>query len=377
MKSYLGTPHDFNKLGSCQALKDMSWAKIATYYYDAQQFQFPLTPAEFESNFAATIKLFSLEQNQQCPGRQTNAAIGSSVNEPFVALGAGVIAIGESKSFTAPGETIPRTSGTQPCPPIDGCSLSGGTQAALYWGGSTWQFIANFFQAYRLQIAINRRFLVVDESLFDVGMVPAPAEFVGFGDSVVPTTRYAREVNDVMAGKGLPCIFMPNNITSGSLCVGAPTALAAYGHPRIIGLSNRIFCFNYPLLFLPGMSFDAVFTRVENDCCFLPAMRRNSVFDCSCDTPDASIAPGTVCCTMTIPGGCLSIGLVFKGFALQPAACLSFLNEYCLPGTAYESLYVGNPFIGNMIANPALRANLAGVPGGEQSMQRFLGQPKV
>ena len=30
-----------------------------------------------------------------------------------------------------------------------------------------WHFIEALFQAYRLQIAVNRRFLVVDESLFD------------------------------------------------------------------------------------------------------------------------------------------------------------------------------------------------------------------
>lgn len=390
-KSYLGTPQDFGKVGQFQALREIPWAKITTYYYQVQQFQFPLTPAEFDGNFGGTIRLFSLVDNQPCPGMQTNAAVGSSVNEPFVALGTCIIATGESKSFTLTGQFIDRNAINCPpcppaagttgavCPPVGPCAdgtFPSAENAAVFWGGSTWQFIANFFQAYRLQIAINRRFLVVDEALMDVGMCGTPACFEGFGDSLVPAMPYVREVNDILAAKGCGKVFLPQNVAAGSLCVGAPTAAAAYGCVKVMGLANRMYCFNYPLVFLPGMSFDISLVRVENDCCFLPAMRRNSVVDCGgpCPTADAILPPGCGC-AWTIPGGCLSIGLALKGYALQPAACLQFLADYCLPGSPLEALYVGNSYVGGLVANPAIRANLAGTP--DQNLNRFLGQPKT
>lgn len=363
------TPHDFNKIGSLQAFKETPWAKIPTYYYDVTQHQFPLTPAEFDANFNGEIRLFSLEDS--VPGHQTNAAVGSSVNEPFIATGVGVVAIGENKSFTLPGQLV--DSPVTDCPPIGPCA--DGQNAALYWGGSTWQFIANFFQAYRLNVLINRRFLVVDESLFDVGMVPVPPEFVGASSSLVPGMPYVREVNDVMSAKGILKTFLPQNVAGGSLCVGAPTAGVTYGHPRIIGLSNRIFNFSYPLLFLPGMSWDAKFTPVENDVAFLPAMRRNSVLDASAGIPVPASGMSAPCGAWTVDGGTVSIGLVFKGCALQPAACVQFLTDFVPAGSGYESMFIGNPYISSLMSNPILRANLAGVPE-DANLRRYLGNPK-
>lgn len=397
-QSYRATPEDFNKIGSLQQVRDNGWAKIPTALYQVQQYQFPLTPSEFDSGFGGSIPFFTTQQNQGCPGMQTNAGLGASTFEPFLAMGVGIVAIGESKSFTMPGQLCDRgiigsgaggactpgglgAGGTPAaCPEIGPCAADDPCcdNAALYWGGSTWQFIANFFQAYRLNVILNGRFLIVNESLFDVGMAPVPACFDGFGDSLVPAMPYIREVNDVLSGKGCSKVFLPQNVVGGSLCIGAPTANAAYGCVKILGLSNKVWCFNYPILFLPGWPINTTLVSVENDCCFKPAMRRNSVLDCggSAPTPDASIPSGN-CAAWTVPGGCLSLGLILKGYGLQPAACVDYLTNMVPPGSALESLYIGNPYISSLMSNPALRANLAGVPDAENKLGRFLGQPKM
>ena len=345
-------PRQFASLGQIGQLANTGWSKIPTYYYDVTQQHFPLTSDEFDNGFGGTVQVFNEQQNT--PGRQSNAETGSGVNEPFLALGVGVVAIAENFSFTLPGALadINRSASPSCIPQIDGCEgdeANTSRNATLYWGGPGWNFINAFFQRFRLQMAVNRRFLLVDESLFDVGMVPTPSEFVGASSSLIPGMPYVRWVNDVLADKTELSgkVFLPQDI-AGTVCVGAPTAAVTYGHPRIIGLSNRIYCFNQPIPIMPGMRFDVNFVPVLNDNSFLPAMRRESVLDPANPTkPDAAYTTDTICSTgitgsaYNVPGGTISIGLVFKGYALQPRACVEYVTEYMVAGSALASMVMG------------------------------------
>jgi hypothetical protein len=342
----------FASLGQIDQLAKTGWSKIPTYYYDVTQRHFPLTNVEFNTGFGGTVPIFNETQNQ--PGRQSNAETGSGVNEPFLALGVGVVAIAENFSFTLPGALadIDRSASPSCIPQIDGCEgdeANTSRNATLYWGGPGWNFINAFFQRYRLQMMVNKRFQLVDEALFDVGMVPTPSEFVGASSSLIPGMPYVRWVNDVLADKTSLAgkVFLPQDI-AGTVCVGAPTAAVTYGHPRIIGLSNRMYCFNQPIPIMPGMRFDVNFTPVENDNSFLEAMRRESVLDPANPTnPDAAYTTDTICSTgitgsaYNVPGGTVSIGLVFKGYALQPSACVQYVTEYMIAGSALSSMVYG------------------------------------
>lgn len=359
-------PNDLNKLGNiCNAI-DASWAKIPTYYYDVRQHEFPLTPTQFDAEFGGrAISVF--DTDSPTDGRQTNATTAAGVNEPFFAMGVGVVAIGQGEAFTEPVEVIDRPAAAQCTPGANGC-VSGDTttrQGALWWGSSTWHFIEALFQAYRLQISVNRRILLVDESLFDVGMVPTPPEFVGASSSMLPVMPFLRATNDVLKAKSTGKIMLPQNY-AGTACVGAPTAAATFGHPRIIGLGNRMFCFQNPIPILPGMRFDTKFIGVDGGSAFTDAMRRGSVFDYETPTtPDADLTE-TVCTTtfyssaFTIPGGVVSLGLVFKGFALAPAAVLDYVCNYTLAGSKMTDVLAGNPYLTGLLVN-AKAANLAGL----------------
>lgn len=360
-----GMPSDFGKLGRIDIALDSSWAKIPTYYYDVRQHRFPLTPQEFSDNFdGGQISVFDTDTPED--GRQTNATTAAGVHEPFLAMGVGVVAIGQGEAFTYPLEVADR--GAPGCAPAAPGCVSGDTttrQGALWWGSSTWHFIEALFQAFRLQIAVNRRFLVVDESLFDVGMVPTPPEFVGASSSLLPAMPFIRATNDVLKSKSTGKVMLPQNI-AGSSCVAAPTASATFGHPRIIGLGNRMFCFQNPLPILPGMRFDTKLVGVPGGSAFTEAMRRASVFDYeSATTPDSDYTE-EVCGTelfssaFTIPGGVVSLGLVFKGFALAPAACLDYVANYTLSGSRMVDLLAGNSYLTGLLVN-AKHANLAGI----------------
>jgi len=387
---YMGSPGDFNKIGSLQQLQEMpNFLKTRAFFYDVQQFQFPLTPAEFDGSFGGTIKLFSTIPNQPCPGRQTNMLAGTTVPEPFLLTSIQIVAYGETKKFSMPGQFVDRAAVAGTCPAVGPCAepepgidcgvgcaptASDVSQdATLYWGGAIDQFIVNFMQAYRLELALGR-YLLLDEANFDIGMKPPPC-FEGASDSLVPAQGYIREVNDILAGKGCSRMFLPQNVAAGSLCVGAPTAGATYGCVTVGG--TRPFCLNYPLLLLPQLPLNIQWTRVENDCCFFPAMRRNSVVDCGAGptTADGSLPAGCNA-SWTIPGGCLSLGLNLGGFILTPQCCLSYINQFAVAGSLFENLYVGNPYLGGIINNPAIRSNLAGVPD-QSALNRFLGAPKI
>lgn len=367
--NYEKLPRDFQKIGSLGAVANQNWSKIPTYYYDVTQNHFPLTPDEFSTLYADTIDVFNPEGNRT-PGHQTNASTAAGVNEPFLAMGVGVVAIGEGKSFSIPGRLVSRPASPTCAPIVDGCPTGNDRDAVLYYGGAIWEFIEKFFQGFRLHVTVNERFLIVKESLFDVGMTPTPAEFIGAGSSLVPAMPYIRKTNDVLHDKSFTKMFLPQNL-AGTDCPGAPTSAATYGHPRITGLANRIYCFNRPIPILPGMRFDTQFVRVENDNSFLPDMQRMGVLDveAGATTPDVDVTDTAICndsgafaSVYHVPGGTLSLGLVFKGYALQPRACVEYVADYMASGNAMADALSGNVWLASQLLSGIRGANLAGAP---------------
>jgi len=356
----LGSPHEFGRLGDMDALKSYGWAKIPTYYYDFTTHSLPFTQAEFEARFMSNIKVFA--NGEPVANQQTNAEVGSGVNTIFLACAVGIVAIGEGEAFSVHGAMVP--TGDDSAVPIvpgmtEGCDEYCGAvrgnvinnKATLWWGGPTWRFIEKFFQAFRLSVLVQRRFEIVNESLLDIGMTPLPPEFVGASDSRIPTMPFIRAVNDVLASKEDPIIaerFVTANTgilagscgSSDSCCLPPPLAGVTYGHPRIIGLANRIYPLCQPILFTPGMRFDVNFVRLGGAC--ESALQNTSTINET--TADGSFnddaGVGADCGAITtVPGGCISLGVVMKGIELWPQAAVQFLNEYVVPGGAMGQMY--------------------------------------
>lgn len=366
-----GNPLEYNRFyGMVGQAAQTPMAKLRAYYYFVEQLQFPLTPDEFENKFASSIPLF-VDNVNPCPGRQTNASFAAGTNEPFVVLGVAVVAIGKGFAFSLPGRMVsaPTDSGTS-VPVVEGCPSTGQRDAVLDYGGAHWRFIEAFFNAYRLQMAVWRRYLVLDESLFDVGMIGDAPEFVGSGNALINASPFVREVNDVLAGKGCDLRFLPEN-HAGTECLGAPTAEVMYGHNAIRGVGNRIFCLNQPVVYLPGMRFDLQFSRVENDCVFLPDMERASVLNCGTPTlPDANYADSYVNASgfpgvYNVPGGSISLGVVLTGYALTPAACLDYMLSV-QPGSVQGQMLSGNAFGSELMRKAHSDASLRQVLAGHQ-----------
>jgi hypothetical protein len=376
-----GNPLEYNKFfGTVGQAINTPLAKLRTYYYHVQQLQFPLTPDEFNSKFSASIPLF-VQDVGPCPGTQTNATFAAGTNEPFVVLGVGVVAIGKGFGFSLPGRMVAAPTGSGNCVPVvEGCPAAGQHDAVLDYGGAGWRFIEAFFNAFRLQMAVWRRYLVLDESLFDVGMVPDAPEFIGAGHALISAQPYIREVNDILSDKACNLRFLAQN-HAGTECLGAPTAEVIYGHNAIKGVGNRIFCLNQPIVYLPGMRFDVAFQRVENDCCFLEDMRRAAVLDCANPTlPDAGYGD-TFCSASgfpgvyTVPGGCISLGVVLTGYALTPAACLDYMINL-VPGSVQMNMIQGTPYVADLLRaaerDGNLRQMLSGTPDTEKKIRGLL-----
>lgn len=369
-----GNPLEYNRFyGTIGQAMQTPLAKLRTYYYHVQQIQLPMTPEEFNAKFTASIPLF-VQDVGPCPGTQTNATFAAGTNEPFVVLGVGVVAIGKGFGFSLPGRMVAAPVGTGNCVPVvEGCPGAGQHDAVLDYGGSGWRGIEAFFNAFRLQMAVWRRYLVLDESLFDVGMVPDSPEFVGAGHALISASPYVREINDVLSDKQCNLRFLPQN-HAGTECLGAPTAEVIYGHNAIRGVGNRIFCLNQPIIYLPGMRFDLQFQRVENDCCFLEDMRRALVLDCASPTlPDAGYndtfcSAGGFPGVYTVPGGCISLGVVLTGYALTPAACLDYLINL-VPGSIQTQMIQGTPYVNDLFRSADRDENLRRMLSGHKDDQ--------
>jgi hypothetical protein len=383
MKNLVADAKDFGSLGDYGDLAKIPDGEIPTYYYDFLRTNLPMTDAEYEAAFAPTVSLFS--ERAADANRQTNTATGTSVNEPFVACGIGVLAMGEGEAFSVPGVSLVTPAGGFPAgtetPAVPtreylGCFYCGsasftaspgtGQHAVLWWGAPTWRFIEKFFQAYRLQLAIARRFLLVDESLFDVGMSPVPPEFIGASESLYPTMPFIRAVNGVMQDKGIlqaflpPNVFVTTSLTQNDSSLPAPIVPVTYGHPRICGLANRVYNFRQPIVFLPGMRFTIDFVQVVAESTF-PELRNTVTANCLTlaenltqfvDINDVPTSTGSTC---TIPGGQISLGVVLKGLALQPQACAQYLTNFVPRDSICERMYrecgLGvAPFVQEMLA---------------------------
>lgn len=341
------------------------------------QYQLPLTVEEFDTGFGGVIPIFAPDQAEDCPGRTVTPLLiqgGMEVEDFFVITGISLVAFGEPKAFTINGGIMARPAVETPTPCFDGCPVAAPaagdvtSQASLYWGGPTWQFLHNFMNAYRFRWLI-KRYEFVNVLAGELGISNSGATFEGAGCSQVPAMPYIQQVNAAMASKDLPNIFIPQNSAGVDAdCVGAPTADVVYGNIGLNGGWGRSFCLPTPLVFAPGMKLRASFERVENDCCYYEAMRKNAVISPD-DTglPDEILTAGTCeAASFTLPGGCFTIGVRMHGYSITDDCCFNMITGgnglNFQAGSPAHAVLKGNAAINALIMRKTGGRGLAGVP---------------
>lgn len=390
-------PRDLHKLDHVGVgqIEKMQFAKIPAYYYDFLVRRLPMSDADFDSLFGRNLTIFGAPGDDQGgtgvsalgTGSQTNATNAAGVNEPFLAVGTGIIAIGENLNFSMHGVRVDQPAAADTPAvlanpntlnegPFEGAADIFGEEttqrsATLQWGGPTWEFIDSFFNTYRLDIRVQRRIQVVDEALSEVGMVPQPSEFVGAGTSRVSGMPYINSVNERAGQLGTEFFLSPNvdNVATPAGCFPPPNPEATWGHPRISGLGNRMYCFTQPLLFLPGMRFDVQLTNIDAGCDF-DLLRRLVTISQSTAGENFNVdVPGAPGCgeSYHFPGGCLRLGVVMKGFSLTPQACLHYATTRALAG--------GSRVAAEMYGDNAYLMGLANRFGAKSKINELLGRP--
>jgi len=370
----------WKKCSSIGEAASVPWSAMTAIISDQTQLKLPLTPDEF-SKFEGDINFFNVDtEATPCPGRQiTGAFTGARVETPFLALGAFMILIGEGYAKTLPGALISEPGSESATPCFDGCIPAGGLDgdtaarnAALYWGGPTQLFLESFSQAYRFQVRMGRRIVVVDELADHIGVWPRAKQFCGASDSLAPMMPEIIETNSVLHDKNYDRLFIPQNVVvgdAGTECIGAPTAGVTYGHFTQSGVAHKAYMFQRPLLYVPTTTIRIGLTRVEQDCCFLDSMRRQAVLDLGVvPSPAPGILSETLVCgagfssAYTVPGGCLTYGVGLFGVELFPSACIDYLN-YILPESLQFQMLLENSFMQGLLQAQSLKGNnyLAGL----------------
>jgi hypothetical protein len=341
-------------------------AKIPVNLYEQTEHVLPLTQEGAEAAFGCTIRFFGNGADDSSAGQSTNIVQAGTVSEPTLVMGVGLIATGECMQTALSGASVSPIAGDTPC--IGGCigpdSVPGdpaARPASWEWGGPTWRAICALFQAYRLQFIISNRFLVFDELAGDVGMVTSNAVFQGFaGDIQVPAQHFIRKTNDKLAINGDSRRFSPQN-TAGSECFPPPMGGVAFGHPRVMGVANRFFCLNRPILLLPGVPINVKLVGVENDISFHSSIIEEvTVLD---ETVDEAFNENLACGAsgfgnvVKFPGGTLTLGVVLKGWALTPACCYDFMANWCGGANGvWPSIYGGANYLAGLINSNAVIA---------------------
>lgn len=349
---------EFSRINSLGQARDVSVSRHEDVIYELKQYKFPLTDAEFDSEFGETIPVFAQNQEPECPGRQISPLLldgGFEIDDFFWLTGISLAAFGEPKSFTINGGLINGTPPTAvPC--FDGCPPADGeptTLGSLYWGGPTWQFLYNFLNAYRFRWLIKRyEFLNVSAST--LGITHMGPQFIGAGSSQVPAMPYIQQVNAAMASKSIDLRFIPQNVAGvdpDDVCVGSPTADVVYGAPQLSGSMNRPFCLTNPMLLAPGMHLKMAFEAADGDCCYRDAMRKNATIGSDPFPYEEAVSSTCTAGSFTIPGGCVTLGVILQGYVMNDDACWEALtrNQAFVAGSPMHTILKGNAHITNLI----------------------------
>jgi len=353
--------------------------------YRQQVVDLPLTQADFEDLFPCNKNVFSNTQ----PSVVTNVADDATIDCSFLLTGVGLLVTLPSKSYTLPGIMVPSPNppdATTHTPCNTGCTTTATQRnAALAFGYSARLLIEAFMASRRVQMYLCRRFQVFDEAARDMGLVTTLAEFQGASSSLISPMPDVAKVNDTLAARGCDLQFIPQNAVVGtnnvSECLGAPTASVTYGATRMLGVAQKFYRLNSPVLYTQGQKLDFRFVCEEGSDCFQDEMVRNSVITCGTPTkPSALFDEQTACgvgsaAVYHVPGGCFSIGLVLAGYDLTDAAVLQYyggLDPNSPVGQALRASggMAGTQHILSILANnPEYKKSLAGTPNFDKWLQ--------
>jgi hypothetical protein len=348
--------------------------------YRQQVVNLPLTQADFDDIFPCNKSVFSNTQ----PTTVTNIADDATIDCSFLLTGVGLLVSLPSRSYTIPGITVPSvTDSSTPTPCNPGCTTTSGQHNAAYvYGAPARMAIEAFMASTRVQMYLCRRFQVFDEAARDMGLVTTLAEFQGAGSSLWAPMKDIAKTNDKLAAQACGLQFIPQNAVSGangSECLGAPTAAVAYGSTRMLGVAQKFYRLNTPVLYTQGMKLDFRFTCEDGAECFRDEMQQNTVLDCVTPTKPSALFADTLACgvgsagVFEIPAGCFSIGLVLAGYDITDAAVLQYyggLDPSSPVGQALRASGSGGQIMGILAAKPELRNQLGGLPNIEQFLQQ-------
>lgn len=338
------------RAASLSDIAKMGWAQMPTYLSARACKSLPLTTAEFDGLFSGDIQLFSNQPTDSDKTFSPNVATGQTVNSFFFAVGLGVIAVSDSLGFAVQGASVPldalNTEGKAVC--FEGCvegNEAGISNAVLDWGHPAWDAIAHFFQGYTLQMTLGGRMIIADEPISEIGMISEAAEFQGLGTANISAMPYINAVNKVLKDKGYGVAFIPQN-AAGSACAQPPTPSVQWSHPKVKGVSNRLFCLPKGTVIAPGQSINIDLYQVDGQCAVSEKLRRVLELQ-AFQKPTADMANTTTCDTLTgvttIPGGDLTIGILLKGVEVAPSAVVEWFEGYA--SSEIVAQYVGNPHV--------------------------------
>jgi hypothetical protein len=355
--------------------------------FATQEMASPQSEAALEQLLGTTIQFFNPNQANQRPGYVTSMLSSNSVPFPFLVRGIGLVVTVETDGFTIPGAAVTNPNSLagatipSPVPPFSGvvpfdglpatASVGGvpaypadplARPATLEWGSWTWRASQALLMAYRFQLTLLGRYLLVDELGTDMGSVEADINALGFGQSQLPTQEFVNNFNAAQVAAGGTNLFLAPNSTAGGAALGPVLANASFGSVSLPGIFQCHWYEIDPLLLLPGMPLQFELTRVPNEDVYYD--RLVSLFSVASEVTPADgiftdeIAGATgYAAEFPFKGGYMRIGISLKGWELTDSACLAYYYSQGprLPADVYEEAMP-------QLRRRAVNCGLRGVP---------------
>lgn len=335
-----------NKFNDIETCLKTPLARTPASLYSIKEYQLPLSNAEIQGNFGASINPLALTSVDRPPGVLSTFSEGNVIDCTFLLSGIGVHFKVDDFSFTLPGESIVAPAPGSALQSFNGeipVNVDGTRPATFEQGGPSWRAAIAFLNAYSLEMVLGCKFILFDERATDIGAMNSNTQFCGFGEGMISAAPWIRACNDRQAALLTDKRFIPQtSISQGTvddplpdLVLPPPVVPVQWGGPCMGGLWGGLYPTRKVLLH-PSCPIRLQFKRIPGEVLWYNRLV-NELGDIPASTYDANLTESIVDGVTPVGYGSvqpfknaiLTCGVKFFGWELTPQACIDYYTgEY-------------------------------------------------
>lgn len=343
-----------------------------------QDFQLPMTQAEFDERFPPEFSLINDNATQQSTGLLSKFVGAGSPVAPFIVRAVCLVARCDYEAWALVGAGItPPANPHTPPPRVPRVVPVGGipddenaVPAVFEYNRTAIRGLLDLLQTQQLQYLVSGRLLLINERAFDVGSIDANACVRGFGTGLGDPRLIIKEANQHFVDMGSDFIFADPTVTStdrDALTIEPNLVDLQYATPYLPGVFGQCYPVK-PHILLPGMNYQFLMVRRNTERSYFERLRAEwttptgllKIDDNYADSRAAD-ADGPAVWGGHFPFyySRVQFGMLLRGCEMIPQECLRWFLMF---GQPYWSLMDTTPGMRQSLDALVAQCGLSGIP---------------